>query len=167
MAVVVVSSVLVGEATTRTRHPVHPVVCEDPLDYYRGLAAVWDTADTLVNIEHDVESNDRLIDELVGCPELACARPYLIRHLNKPPFFGCAVGPAKDCGWGPWFVRSRWVDESDVWADFASPGFIKVSPQVRGPLGPECAWQGVELAINEAVDARWHLHWPAVEHFHH
>lgn len=161
---VVVSSHLPGETAATSRHPVHPVECDGPFDYHRGLAAVWDTDATVVNIEHDVEHADPLIDGLLACRYPACAYPYLIYTHTPEPFYCAAYGTAEH--WPGFWATCNWVQPGDEWADFAAPGFIKLDPDVRTPFGPECAWQGVEQTINDAMIGRWHLHWPPVEHYH-
>lgn len=169
MAVVVVSSYLpLREETTATsRYPVHPVKCLDELDYMEGVAAAWATDNTIVNIEHDLQYDDKLIDDLVNCPEPACAYPYLIHHHPlKAPFYCCAIGNRAK-GWASFWVTCAWVTPDDEWADFAAPGFIKVTPEARTPIVDlDAHWQHVEFVINDHVTTRWHLHWPAVEHYH-
>jgi hypothetical protein len=68
-------------------------------------------------------------------------------------------------GW----IQPRWVEPGDEWAEWASIGFCKIAPEVRTQPLDRMFWQWLEHAINRAVSsnsARWHLHWPEVQHLH-
>lgn len=173
--VVVLSSHLSGEAPVRSQSfAVVDATCADPYDYWRALAGLWDGGVTIVNVEHDMEFSDALMDDLLTCPEPICAHAYLIHvHSLQPrdPFHGYNVSSV---GWHPpieplsqYSARGfRWVEPDDRWADFGSLGFCKIEARARcGPLRRD-TWRGVEWSVNAAINARWHLHWPAIDHYH-
>lgn len=156
---VIVLSHLSGEIPfTSDRWDTTTVECVDDESYGRALAEAWATNRTVVNVEHDVEISDDLIADLLDCPHPLCAHPYLVYAVSgihdAPAYPFCVTNP------GPW------VTEGTEWAAWGAPGFMKVTPQGRyGPL-PVRHWLGVEAAVNARLTCRWHLHWPAVEHYH-
>lgn len=157
----------------------HPQL-KGPLDYWRGFDALWKTGETIVNVEHDVELSATLVAGLVECEHPLCTYPYRLyfpsTHQHEPCYAQrvSTVGwhpPIDDCGrWAS--SGSRYVEPSsdgapgDEWADYIGPGFCKVAPEARiAPLAQQ-PWQGVEMSVNAAVEGRWHVHWPEVEHYH-
>jgi hypothetical protein len=140
-------------------YSVHDVVCDDPLfGYWSGLSSVWDSDRTLVNVEHDVEFSDDLVAELLSCPHDLCAFPYRVMPFGWPGgTWGASYG----------FL---WVTEGQPWAMFTSIGFCKISAEVRvGTTLQQVVWDKVEGSIHKAaVQNRrmWHLHWPAISHYH-
>lgn len=167
----VLASHLHGEGFfSSERFPVVPVLCEGPFDYWRGVAAPWDSDATLVLLEHDMECSDALVSELLACPHPACSHAYQM-HIPRT-YWAHNVSTA---GWHPpidplsqYTARGiRWVAPGDEWADFSGIGFCKLTPAARTTPLRRDAWQGVEISVNAAINARWHLHWPGVEHYHH
>lgn len=151
--VLVVASHLDGETPfTSTRYPTATIRCVTDFDYWDGLTAAWDTP-VLVNIERDMEVTDDLITQLVDCPHPLCAYPYLVCPGATPVYAHRADGL---------------IGTPDIeWADWAAPGFCKISaPGRAGRLLPRHPWWGVEESINASIKTRWHLHWPAIAHFH-
>lgn len=160
---VVVATYLPGETPfTSNLWRVLPVECVSVFDYARGLATVWGSDLTVVNVEHDIEVTDDIIARLVDCPEPLCAQTYPLYRASGA--HGTEIGPVfpyVDVEPGPW------VTEGAEWADWAAPGFIKATAAARTGLFPdEKHWMGVEQATNFYVTGRWHLHWPPVEHYH-
>ncbi len=159
---IIVASHLPGEKPfTSDRFTVRPVECVGDFDYSRALGQAWATDQTVINVEHDVQVSDALIQSLIDCPEALCAQTYPLYAASGahgtqdgPIFPYCQTNP------GPW------VEAGTEWAEWAAPGFIKVIPAARtGPL-PEKHWLAVEAATNFHTPGRWHLHWPPVEHYH-
>lgn len=126
--------------------------------YGRALAEAWASDRTVVNVEHDLECSDELIQELLDCPEPLCARTYLVYAVSgihdAPAYPFCVTNP------GPW------VTGGEEWAAWAAPGFFKATPEARMPNLPVRHWLCVEDVVNDWVTTRWHLHWPAIEHDH-
>lgn len=155
--VLVVASHLPGETPfTSDRFEVRPVECVSIYDYGQGLADAWATTATIVNVEHDVECSDGIIQALIDCPHPLCAQTYPIYQAGQPTAYPYCppVDPA------------TWVTEGTEWAVWAAPGFIKARPEARiNPLPVE-QWELVEQATNRHVTGRWHLHWPPAEHHH-
>lgn len=168
-AVILVSR-LPDEPSLESRYPVCDIVCEDPFDYWRGVQAEWVTDRTIVNVEHDMEYSDTLIDQLLACPQPLCAHAY---QMHLPATFW--AHQQSTVAWYPpidpcsqFFARGvRQVKPGDEHADWSGIGFCKITPAVRiAPLRRD-AWQGVEMSVHAAIRGRWHLHWPGVEHHHH
>ena len=161
--VLVVSSYLPGGTPYRSeRFRVRRVVCDDVYDYSRGVAAVWGRGETLVVVEHDMECSDDLIAELVDCPEPLCSHAYELfwPSTHKPvPHYAHRTGPQPPAG-------GEWVSEGDEWADFTGIGFCKIAPEARVRPLVESSWQHVDMAVNKAVEGRFHLHWPPITHDH-
>jgi hypothetical protein len=151
----VASSYLDGESPAAlTNYDVAGIRCVDKMDYWRGLNAAWSGPGTLVNVEHDMECTDELVRQLVDCPWPACSHAYRVWLSDRQQF----VFAARSSGGG-------WVDEGVTAADYAGVGFCKIEQTARSfPLrrGP---WIAIEQAVNQAV-GEWHIHWPAVEHYH-
>lgn len=160
--VIVTATVMPGFEPFRSdRFTVQLVDCrnlDDNLAYARGLAEAWATDRTVVNIEADLQRDDDLIGELVDCPHPRCAWAYLVyaaSGIHNPPAYPFTRGNP-----GPW------IDKGDEWADWAAPGFIKVAPEARVEPLPVDHWHEVEQHTNQCAPGRWHIHWPAVEHYH-
>lgn len=152
---VVVFSHLPGEQPfTSQRHQVVPVECRDDHDYWRGLSIAWATADTVVNVEHDIQVDDSIIETLLDCPQPLCAQTYPIYYTDGSVAFPYCAPERPD----------TWVREGAEWAVWAAPGFIKARRDARLSPLPERHWLEVEQATNEAVNGPWHLHWPPVQH---
>lgn len=160
--VIVVASYLPGETPFRsTRFTVKPVKCVGDFDYSIGLAEAWATTSTVVNVEHDLQVSDDLIQALIDCPHPACAQTYPLyaasgtHGTDKGPIYPyCEHNP------GPWVVFGV------EWAEWAAPGFIKIQPEARTGPFPTKHWLSVEAATNHFTAGPWHLHWPSVEHYH-
>jgi hypothetical protein len=139
-------------------YSVHDVVCDDLWGYWAGLDSVWSDDRTLINIEHDMETSDELVQELLSCPHDLCAYPYRVRPFGWP-------GGTWSASYG-----SLWVSEGNPWAMFTSIGFCKIAPGVRaGTTLDRMPWNKVETSVHTAVaQCRriWHLHWPAITHYH-
>lgn len=173
MEVVVVSSRLAGEAATTSRHSVLDVVCVEDTDYGQAVASVWGGGVTVVNIEHDMQVTDDLIDALLDCPHPLCSwayRVYPVSTMRPAPMWAHAVAQTQNgrlLSWPNFSVTARWISEGEQWADFSAIGFCKITPAAMADLiETGASWRWVEMAVNAAVTGPWHLHWPAVEHHH-
>lgn len=157
---VVLASRLSGERYFRSsQHMVVPIPCVGPLDYYKGVAAWWRTSRTIINVEHDMEVSDGLIQGLLDCPQPMCSWAYWLGIPSGGPHWAHRTGKKPPCG-------GMWVETGDEWADYGGIGFCKITPEARVRPLPEQTWQFVDIAVAEATDLRWHLHWPAVGHSH-
>lgn len=148
-----------GDPPLKSEFPVHDVVCEDAFfGYWAGLNVVWDSDRTIVNLEHDMEFSDDLVRELLSCPHDLCAFPYKVRPFGWP---GMRHGASYGC---------LWVATNQPYASFSSIGFCKMTAKARaGSTLERAIWDKVEGVIHTAIvrDRQiWHLHWPAIEHYH-
>lgn len=164
---VVLASHLPGASHFESRQfEVVPIRCEDPLDYYRGVLAWWETDRTIILVEHDVECSDELIQQLLDCDCMLGSWAYWLGIPSGGPHWAHRTGKKPPCG-------GVWIETGDDWADYGGVGFCKITPQARVRPLPEQTWQFVDIAVAEATDLRWHIHWKngpdgptGVEHFH-
>jgi hypothetical protein len=157
---IVLASHLPGNAhLTSECFEVVPILCVEPEDYHAGVARWWDSDRTIINVEHDMEVSDELIQGLLDCPEPMCSWAYWLGIPSGGPHWAHRTGRKPPCG-------GVWVQEGDEWADYGGIGFCKITPEARVRPLPEQTWQFVDIAVAEATDLRWHLHWPAVGHSH-
>lgn len=151
-------------------HTVKPITCSGPFDYWRGVLAAWNTDETLIIVEHDMECSDGLIQALIDDPHplATFAYPLYWASTGKPdPQYAQRVGefpPDRKYLGTP-------ISEGDEWADYSGIGLCKIAPEARLeliPYGdePESHWQHVDMAVNAAVKGRWHVLWPEVDHRH-
>ena len=177
MSVIVVSSYLpkLGERAYRSeKFRVVGLPCgDDDLDYYRGLEVVWGGNHTIVNVEHDMECSDELIQDLLDCPHPACTHAYPLRQWGH---IAHRHGPLPPAGSMDWWLRP---DEEEEWATYGGIGFCKMTPEARvRPLSEPREWPTLDVIVARAVEGpevvphgayegkRWHVHWPAIEHYH-
>jgi hypothetical protein len=129
---------------------------------------LWGGTHTLINVEHDHECSDDLIQELLDCPEPLCSHAYTLfmPSTGGLPHYAHRTGPKPPAG-------GEWIKQGDEWADFGGIGFCKITPQARVRPLAQSSWQVVDCAISKATDARWHVHWQqgpsgpvGVEHYH-
>lgn len=172
MAVVVASHLPGEEPFFSERHMIFPVRCEGDFAYWAGLNYFWDTDEVIVNVEHDMDFTDELVDGLLACPEPLCAYPYQVYPTALGRYIYCATtdSPSDLTGEGS-PDQPRWVDgPEDKWAKWVSIGFMKIAPEVRLLPLAKMFWQWLEHSVNhstaEASGRRVHLHWPEVRHFH-
>lgn len=139
------------------------ISCEGDYDYWRGLGALWDSGETIINIEHDMECSDDLISGLLTCPHPLCTYAYKLYWPSTHqavPHYAQAVGEKAHIGGG------SWVSTGAEWADYTGIGFCKVEPAVRvRPLQRE-HWALLDMKVTAATGGRWHIHWPEIEHYH-
>jgi hypothetical protein len=149
------------------RFEVVPICCEDPLDYHAGVARWWDSDRTIINVEHDHEVSDDLIQQLLDCDCALGTWAYWLGIPSGGPHWAHRTGKQPPCG-------GVWIETGDEWADFGGIGFCKIEPSARVRPLPEQTWQFVDIAVFQAVDERVHVHWKpdadgnlvGVEHFH-
>lgn len=171
--VVVVASHLKGAKHFRSKKfRVVSLPCVDDLDYWGGLAALWEGDLTIVNVEHDMECSDELIQQLLDCPHPLCTHAYMLR---SPVYHYChRNGPQPPAGG----YEDWWIKEGEEWATYGGIGFCKITSQARvRPLEPR-EWPTLDIVLTRAVEGpevvpptvqhgrRWHVHWPAVHHEH-
>lgn len=142
------------EPVQSTHYCVQALTCGDDFDYWRGLNEYWDGGATIVNVEHDMEFSDGLVEGLLACPEPLCAYAYKV----WPSAWRRFVYAQSNVG--------RWIEQGDERADFSSIGFCKITSEARtGPL-KRFPWKFVEQSVNQAVAGPWHIHWPEIKHYH-
>jgi len=112
----------------------------------------------IVNVEHDMEYSDRLARELVACDHPLCTHAYRM-HLPRECWAHGAVANAAT-------LTVAWGSEGEEWAEFSGVGFCKIVPSARVAPLERCPWWEVEGTVNATVRGPWHVHWPAVEHYH-
>jgi hypothetical protein len=161
---IVLASHLPGEGRFRSEQfRIVSLLCVDDLDYSRGLQSLWGSDHTLIVLEHDMECSDELIQGLLDCPHSLCTHSYLLHwastHSAKP-HYAQMVGSRPSVGGGDWIKRG------DEWADFTGIGFCKITPEARVRPLEETGWQDVDCAVTKAVEGRWHVHSPPIEHYH-
>lgn len=162
MSAIVVVSCLPGEQPFRSRrYRTNIVMCDDDLSYWRSLDLLWASAFTIVNVEHDMECSDRLIDELVTCREPLCTHAYRIHHAAKEPGGHYAHRVGKNARYG-----GDWWKPGEPWAEFSGIGFAKIAPEARTGTLPMAPWHSLEMSVADATSGRWHIHSPGVEHRH-
>lgn len=135
----------------------------DSYEYWRGLSALWDTDHSIVNIEHDMEVSVGLVAGLLSCPRPLCSHAYRM-HVPRD-YWAHGHWPESE---GERLVGSgiNWIDEGDPFAGYSAIGFCKITPEARIAPLERVDWRGCELAVNHAVRGPWHIHWPAINHYH-
>lgn len=132
--------------------------CEGDLDYYEGVASLWESPETLILVEHDMEYSDDLVDGLLACPEPACTYAYTLywASTHQAPHYAQRDGT---------LTAGRWLSKGERQAMFSGIGFCKITPGARtGPLERE-HWALLDIKVNAAVRRPWHVH-REIEHYH-
>lgn len=62
-------------------HPVDFVYMEDDQAYFRLLAHLWEAAEDVVIVEHDIVPWHGSLDEMIACPEQWCAFSYTLLEI--------------------------------------------------------------------------------------
>lgn len=122
------------------------------------MSAAWQGRGALVNVEHDMECSNALAWDLLGCPHPLCTFAYRMYLPRECWAFGRLVNSRT--------LTVEWGSEGDEWAEWSGIGFCKIERSARRDSLPRTEWRGVEAAVNRAVDGPWHVHWPAVAHYH-
>lgn len=139
-----------------TRHRVVPICCDDDYSYWQGVNEWWESDETLVILEHDLEVNDAHMDALGACAHPVCAWQYR----------GHWVTTGRSDGMFAHVRDGKPGQLSDEWADWSAIGLLKLTPEARtGALRRE-PWMALEDAVNDAITGPIHLHGPAVPHHH-
>lgn len=173
--VIVTSSYLPGEEPIKSeRYHVQGIECVGEFSYCNGLQEAWMTDKIMVNIEHDMEHSDLLINGLVNCPWPVCAYPYQVYPTALGRYIYCAtsrkiwteedeqanavrIGGKLHLGGeslhshqvGDEYVS--WLNEGDEWAVWSSIGFCKIAPVARVKPLDRLFWQWIEHSINRSV----------------
>ena len=140
--------------------------CSEDVDYWRGLASVWGSQATVVNVEHDLEVSDAHIAALIDCPHPLCSWAYRCHWASTGlPYDVIAAGTGgRDEHTQP---VPGYLAGGEEWAAWSAIGLVKIAPEARmGPLRRE-PWQRLELAVHDAVKRPWHMHWTPELHHHH
>lgn len=116
----------------------------------------WLDGRPLVNIEHDMECSQSLVDELLACPHPLCTHAYQM-HIPRDYWAHSHDRDGMD---------GFWIAEGEEWATYSAIGFCKIAPEARVRPLERDSWRGVEMQVNRAVEGRWHVHWPEVAHHH-
>lgn len=146
---------LAGEdPITSRQYDVAAPVLDGDYAYWRVLNDHWGTDVTLVNVEHDMEFSDELVDGLLACPHPLCAYAYKVWPSAWRKYVYAQ------------FRDGRWIEHGVEHADFSSIGFCKVSASARHGALKKYPWRFVEQSVNEAVTGDWHIHWPEIAHHH-
>ncbi len=171
----ITSSYLTGEEPVRSeRYRVQGIECKrehGEFDYCNGLQEEWMTDKTIVNVEHDMEFSDELVDALVDCPSPLCSYPYQVYPTALARYIYCATTRKLD---EDGQEKIDWIDEGEEWAYWSSIGFCKIAPEARKLPLDLIFWQWLEHTINRSVGEymnvgaglSWHIHWPAIKHEH-
>jgi hypothetical protein len=138
---------------------VVPVPCVGELDYSRTLRSWWRTSRTIVNVEHDMEVSDELIQALLDCPHPFCTHAYTLFPVSTGKRAHYAQAASKP-------HIEDWIAAGVEWCAFTGIGFCKITPEARARRLGESTWQFVDLAVSAATDCPVHVHWPAVSHYH-
>ena len=165
---VILASILPGEPIFESEQfEVWPIECVEPENYWEGVAEWWDSDRVIVNLEHDVECSDELIQTLLDCDCAFGTWAYWLGIPSGGPHWAHRTGKQPRCG-------GVWIETGDEWADFGGIGFCKITPEARVRPLEETDWTGVDCAVSRATDSRVHVHWKrdesgslsGVEHFH-
>lgn len=171
---VIAASHLPGEEPHRSENfQVRPIECKDEYSYWQGLRDLWQTTGTLLNVEHDMEFSDELVQGLLDCPHPLCSYAYRVWMVGLTQWVYC---PTRG---------GHWIGQGDEWADTASLGFCKIAASARERVPIRMPWKFLEHSICNAVgtvtllesipdgyhrpvwdETRWHIHWPEIGHFH-
>lgn len=157
---------LPGEPPWRHSHyEVRTRICSDLFDYSDGLRWLWDGASTIVNVEHDMEFSDDLVQQLLDCEHPLCAHAY---KMYLPRVYYAHGWLPRETGPRSRAQSIRWIDQGEEWVDYSALGFVKITPEARHyPLAENVPWQALEQEVNAAVaGTHWHIHWPEIEHYH-
>ena len=161
---VILASILPGEPIFESEQfEVWPIECVEPENYWEGVAEWWDSDRVIVNLEHDVECSDELIQTLLDCDCAFGTWAYWLGIPSGGPHWAHRTGKQPPCG-------GVWIETGDEWADFGGIGFCKITPEarvrpLRGPwdrkrqVWQDVDWQSVDIAVFAAVDERVHVHW--------
>lgn len=165
-------------------HNVIDYRLDKPEDYSIGFIATLARAEIwhmpFINVEHDMEISDSHVDELMACPHEFCTFAY---KIHKPhmvfldlgrvgPYEGDYLAHNAQCDWftdGNEQRAFRPVPDDAETCHYTGIGFVKITPDIYAPNIPICHWTDLETHVNDMVirsGNRWHIHWPAVQHWH-
>lgn len=140
-----------------SRYPTCDLILTgDDFDYWRGMEELWGTDATLVNVEHDMEFSDHLVAELLDCPHPLCSYAY---QCHIPRTFWAHYLDGRG-------MSGTNVPEGAEWAAWSAIGFCKIAPEIRTRPLAQNRWIAVESSVNTSLRKPWHLHWPAIAHYH-
>ena len=136
---------------------------DDRYAYWASLAQIWRHSDVFVNVEWDMQFSPALVENLLACSYPLCTHAYQMHiprtywaHGQLPPEPG--LRETASC--------IQWVSEGEQLASIPGLGFCKIAPSVRLAVPERCEWPAVEQMVNRVVQGPWHVHWPAIDHYH-
>lgn len=163
----ILASRLPGEGTLPFEIEVVPIECVDEFAYWRGVADHWDSDRTLVNLEHDIEADDSHIRELLDCPHPLCSWAYRCHWISTHIEGGViAAGSGTRTVDVPVSPEAYYLQGGEEWAQWSAIGLVKITPDARITALRREPWNMLELAVHDAVQGPWHMHWPEVPHHH-
>lgn len=137
------------------------VPCPGPYDYAEAVAYHWNDVGSLINCEQDMGPFPETIQDLVDCPHDVCTVPYWLSpastQLDKPII---SVSPYSDS----LHPLTRGIE----WAARSAIGLVKFSEEMRRRYPPpdRVEYGNVEHEFHIRSGNRWHVHWPAIPHYH-
>jgi hypothetical protein len=124
------------------------------------MQALWPSDKAIVNVEHDMEVSDELIQQLLDCPHPLCTFAYKLywpsTHQAQPHYAQRDGGPN----------YGEWIKEGVECCGFSGIGLCKIAPEARACPLADSHWSTVDCAISRSTEGDWHVHWPEVEHYH-
>jgi len=146
-----------------SRYTIYHYLCRDTYDYADAVRAHWDGPHTLVNLEHDMEPDDGMLESLLECDSDLCGQAYWLSCLSTgryEPLYCAFLGGN--------FLPLQY---GDTQADAMGLGLVKLTAQARQALGTpdRVPWNQLDYEILKHVRASgllWHVHWPACLHNH-
>jgi hypothetical protein len=129
--------------------------------YWSMLAYYWGSPQTIYIVEHDLLVESSHLNELKECNQLLCTHAYKIFKDNGSTFY-CQNHFSDPYLRG----QSKWLNDNEESAMFSGLGCCKIEPILRRRLPQRSPFNLLDQAVNRALDHRWHVHWPGVEHAH-
>lgn len=109
-----------------------------------------------------MQVSESLILGLLACPHPLCTHAYGMHLPIESYAHGWVADESRGSGMGV-----EWIAHGEEWANWSGIGFCKVAPGVRtGTHLARNEWPGVETSVNNAITGLWHVHWPAINHYH-
>ena len=146
-----------------TRYTVYHYLCQGPYDYADAERYHWEGDHTLINIEHDMEPDDGMLEEMLACPEPLCGQAYWLSCLSTGRIESliCAF-------MGDSFMPIEFGDDR---AQAMGLGRVKLTAEGRRALGTPARvkWNELDYEILRHIRSTgllWHVHWPVCIHNH-
>lgn len=145
---------------------VMKVNCVTAETYEKAFQVLWTGlpfSESLIVLEHDVQVNLNMYQNLIDCPHGLCAQRYMLYPVTTGLQYPvCAhrkiVGD-----------HITWVEEDDEWADFVGFGFVKIDSRPCFLDLPKGTWRNLDSRVSNITRVegeKWHLHRPDAVHLH-